>query len=604
MYAVSNQEDVLLCGAGMRINHRVLAGPGAGGKRLMVPGLSAADCSLVSGGSPSHFPLLIDLGTEKLDSALDQSVELTRVRALIFRTEEERDRIAYVQTADVRLDEVATEVRPELFDMESSHIPAVSGDQAALKSVAIANRIAGSVCGALSVIRSRTDSAVAIAPLFVLNKGGLLRVFAVVHDEFRPSSHEATLLQTCARTLTIASEGLQEDLGAIADEFLRQARDLDPALREKVEQWRAWLQPRIDYRVPIAPGDLTDPHERGSPVLRAMTLLLFRQKLGSLIAQKRDSRSESGPLVAAIAGALAGFREGLDSIDVSIKDSMAGVLDTTACLLDAGPACTPEALGGLFSVTEEQGSDSSSVRLYFCPTGKVVYEGEVRRAPLTLRIRNLLETSGFRVRDIPEGYEVVDRGEVLRVSRVQDALSDAALPEQTKGPASSAAPETSTSGSKGRTRRASSSGGETKPAAKPRAPRSRKNAPEAPGEPKVEASPALPEEAPEVTDAGIDGNIGHPPILRSTEGAPEPELDSSEGDETVWTDERPVPNPSPDPALPDVAPELPTGSVEENPATDLFGVDAVAAGAPAGRKRDPRTSNSKTRTRKPKTPPA
>ena len=416
MYVVSNQEDMLLSGASMRLCDRMLAGPHIGSPRQVVPGLSLEDCRLVSDDSIRHFPILVKLDSTVTGRVLDESIELSRVRELLFRSEEERERIAHVRMKDVNLEGIPTAVRSELFELEDSAFLQVASEAGANASTLSSNRSAGALCGALAVIESRKDAGAAIAPLFCNGQEALLNVFLDFSQGAMASDAESTLLAVACRTLIDAREANEYAPSLVADLIVRNSSVLPQSLQQRVSKWRAWLQPRLDYEVPMESSDFTDPHQNQSAVLRAFTLLLFRKGLSSLISEKPKGRA-AGPLVSILAGALAGFREGLDGIDIRVKERATGVVDTVACRLDAALGKEKIDISRFFNVSEDP--STSRVCLRFVPTSHIVFEGATDNKTLLDRVIALLAAGGLSVERFGEDISIEGSGEVVLLRQVQ-----------------------------------------------------------------------------------------------------------------------------------------------------------------------------------------
>lgn len=425
MYAVSNQEDLLLCGAGMRLCSRMLAGPQIGGIRRVVPGLSSEDCRLISADSIRHFPILVRADSDLGAGVLESSIEFSRVREFIFRSEDERNRVAHVRMRDVALDGMPTAVVPKLFELPDSALEYEKCDPAALAVVRSSNWTAGAFCGALAVVMSRMDVGPAMAPLFGDAQGSPINVFFNHGHAPNISITEAALLAACCDALTDARADNEIDPSLIADLMVKKSAKLALPLQQRVMKWRDWLKPRLDYQVSLEPSDFTDPHENQSAVLRAFTLLLFRKGLASLVGEKAKGRS-AGPMVSILAAALAGFREGLDGIDIAIKQRTTGVVDAIACTLDATPGPVRDSLAGFFDVSVEP--VGSRVVLRFLPTSHIVFDGQADNRTLLERIITLLGAGGLAVKRDGEFISIEDSGEKVHL-RVEAQAEPNATPE-------------------------------------------------------------------------------------------------------------------------------------------------------------------------------
>lgn len=441
MYVVSNQEDLLLCGAGMRLCSRMLAGPQMGGIRQVVPGLSTEDCRLISAGSIRHFPILVRTDSDLVAGAVESSIEFSRIRELIFRSEEERNRVAHVRMRDVLLDGMPTSVLPELFELPESFLEYEACDVGALSSMRSSNRAAGALCGALAVVQSREDVGDAIALLFGDRQESPINVFLA--DGYYPGSSatELALLAACCDTLSHAREENEIDPTRIADLMVRESAKLAIPVQQRVMKWRDWLSPRLNYQVSLEPSDFTDPHENQSAVLRAFTLLLFRKGLASLVGEKSKGRSV-GPMVSIIAAALAGFREGLDGIDVTVKQRTTGVVDSLACMLDATPEDARSSLARFFDVGVEPADSRVLVR--FLPSSHIVFDSQADNGALLERIIALIEAGGLAVKRDGEFISIDDLGGHVRLRIEEQAVPPAISAHGTIGtPSVSAKQKTS-----------------------------------------------------------------------------------------------------------------------------------------------------------------
>ena len=228
MYAVSNQEDLLLCGAGMRLCRRMLAGPQLGCMRQIVPGLSSEDCGFVSADSVRHFPILVRVDSELALGPLGDSIEFSMVRELIFRSEDERSRVAHVRMKDVVLEGIPTAVRPKLFAQDCSVLAREESDATALAPIQASNRAAGALCGALAVVVSRRDVGPAMVPFFGTVQESPLNVFFGRCRSAKAFASESALLAICCNALNDARESNESDPSLLADLLMRESSVLAP----------------------------------------------------------------------------------------------------------------------------------------------------------------------------------------------------------------------------------------------------------------------------------------------------------------------------------------------------------------------------------------
>lgn len=432
MYLVSNQEDILRCAAGLRVNRLLLAGPLSTLPRAIVPALSVADIQAVSGDQLRHFPLLIELDDDLTGNRLDRSVELTRVRRFHFRNGEERDRISQVQMRDLRLDHIATEISPQIFaeqsdslNLERVAVGTALGEQAA-------NRISGAFCGALASLHHHEKSAQALVNLFSPRSIPLLDALARVVTGQDPDGGEASLVAASGRAVLRAVDANERDPATIADFLVQESESLDGNWRGKALRWRDWLQQRLDLETDLVSADLSDPAPGKSVTLRAVTLLLFRKNLSSFLQRSAPGDLIPGPTVAVLAAAIAGFREGLEQIDLSIKAPHVGIIDSMACDAETLQSDSKHSFTSQFEL--DVGEDGDTASLTFSGNGQLAVRTRFDRPLLIERVAKALEDAGFRITRSGSALRISEGDEHIVVEGGSPAAKIGKAPPTQSGP--------------------------------------------------------------------------------------------------------------------------------------------------------------------------
>src|SRR5690606_28454658 len=133
-------------------------------------------------------------------------IEITRVRRLHFRNSDERDRIANVQMRDLRLDNIATEVSPNLFASDSTSLAIGSPVANSAVEIQTADRVAGALCGALSSLGCLTASGQAVVNLFSADSAKFLDALTGVAFSVSDADGDAALLAAAGRSVMRAIE--------------------------------------------------------------------------------------------------------------------------------------------------------------------------------------------------------------------------------------------------------------------------------------------------------------------------------------------------------------------------------------------------------------
>ena len=354
-FLVSNYRELISCLEGLRVPKH----PGRGlsqlpGRPVINAPLRTSEAEAITGGITGEFPVMISVAADEVGPAVDvqeRSIPLDRVRAIVFQTEEHRDRLINRSFDNASPEGLLLHVDSAIFggDGPTRFDAAFHADHKTASGWARTD----STCGAIAALLALADQRPQARQYVTEFINGTLPDLNLADVMDAPSSSPMARSLVQVMRKVHAEQG--HDPALLLDQLAEALADggLPP---EEVARFHAHVTGILNSDRVRRKGALSDDK---NVVLRALLLVTQRETVLE-VADDRIGEELPGLRVHIIALALAGLREGLAHLPASLKNSHRAVLGLIAAELENGETSS-DAIGDLLRSSGADGPSPSSM---------------------------------------------------------------------------------------------------------------------------------------------------------------------------------------------------------------------------------------------------